>query len=282
MIAENPGGVARDDDTADTPPTVDHVVEVRGLAKQFDDVEGGVLQGIDLTVAENETVALLGPNGSGKTVAMACITGGLRQYTGDLSVFGATPTEVRDRFSLLLQGDMAIPELSGREAAEFFAALHPSATDGWRTIPETLGIAAELDRKIRNYSGGMTRKLELAVALSLDVPLYLLDEPTASLDMTTVEEFHGLLEERCEDGRTVVFTSHTPIDLAVADRVAFVRDGKITATGDPDELMAAVPRVLRVEGPTREFRQYVQHGRFFEGDGVCRGFLEADYVHVTE
>lgn len=253
----------------------DPAVVAEGLTKSFDGV-GRVLSGFDLTVPRGETTVLLGPNGCGKTVALSCLTGGLHPSAGAVRLFGEPPQVAADRFVFLLQNSMAVRELSGREVIDFFCDLHPHATDGWREIVDRLELREALDRRVRDYSGGMVRKLEIAVTLSVDVPLYVLDEPTAALDMTTVGEVHALLDERTDDGRTVLLSSHAPADVAVADRVAFVRSGRVPDAGDPERLLADVPRVVTVEGRPDEVTDYVRDGRFFEGDGVYRGFLRAD------
>lgn len=252
----------------------DHVVCARNLSKDFD--EGGVLDDIDITIPEGETTLLMGPNGAGKTILLACLCGGLTPSSGSVSVFGEPPTDVRRKFNFMLQGGLALPELSGRENVRFYADLHPRATDGWRAIAEQMDLLEDLDRVVRDYSGGMVRKLELALTLSVDVPLYLLDEPTAELDLTAINQFHALLQEHLDDGKTVVMTSHTPMDAKIADRIVFVQHGDIVADGAPDELLASVPPVLRVvnTASTDPLTEFVRTGRFFESSQDRRGFLE--------
>lgn len=253
------------------------VVSVRGLRKTFDgsNADGGVLRGVDLALYENETTVLMGPNGTGKTVLLACIAGGLHPSAGDVRVFGGAPADARSRLSFLLQGGLAVPELSGRENARFFADLHPAATDRWERIAHDLELDdADLDRRVKHYSGGMTRTLELAVALGADVPLYLLDEPTAELDVTTVDRFHAIVEDLADRGRTVVMTSHAPRDARAADRVVFVAGGRVVADGDPERLREGVPPVVAVRGNPDGLRARLLGGRLFETDTHRRGFLE--------
>lgn len=254
----------------------DHVIRATNLSKNFD--EGGVLDDIDLEIFEGETTLLMGPNGAGKTILLACLCGGLTPSSGSVSVFGDPPTDVRQKFNFMLQGGLALPELSGRENVQFYADLHPRATDGWRTIAEQMELLDDLDRVVRDYSGGMVRKLELAVTLSVDVPLYLLDEPTAELDLTAINQFHALLQGQINDGKTVVMTSHTPMDAKIADRLVFVQHGDIVADGEPDELLESVPPVLRVVNttPSDMLTEFVRTGRFFESSQDRRGFLKPD------
>lgn len=121
----------------------------------------------------------------------------------------------------------------------------------------------------------MVRKLELTATLSVDVPLYLLDEPTAELDLTSVDQFHAILDERVNQRATVVMTSPTPRDAYAADRVVFVADGQIVAEGDPDAVLESVPPVVMVTArvDAEDVRECVRTGQLFESDTARRGFL---------
>ncbi|PSP79007.1 ABC transporter ATP-binding protein [Halobacteriales archaeon QS_1_68_20] len=252
----------------------DSILTVRDLVKDFD--EGAVLEGVDLDVAENETTVLMGPNGAGKTILLACMAGGLFPDEGEIDVLGETPSAARSKLSFLIQGGLGLPMLTGRENVDFYSELHPAATDGWTDIVDRMNLDDDLDRPVEDYSGGMVRKLELAISLSVDVPLYLLDEPTAELDLTTIDQLHSILESKKDEGKTVVMTSHTPLDVEVADRVVFVQYGRAVAEGDPQALLDEVPEVVRVVG-TADFEaisEHVRGGRLFDtGDGR-RGFLQ--------
>lgn len=259
---------------ADPNATPDPVVTVRGLSKRFGDA-GTVFEDVDLDVPAGETTVLLGPNGCGKTVLLACLAGGLHPTDGTVSAFGEPPSAVQSRLVFMLQDGLAVDELSGRENAAFYTGLHPAATDRWRAIADRLELDA-LDRRVADYSGGMTRKLELALTLSVDVPLYLLDEPSAALDPTAVERFHALLDALADAGRTVVFTSHSPRDLRAADRLVFLAGDGVVATGRPDELREAVPRVAVVAGRADGVTDHLLGGRLFDTDAGRRGFLAPD------
>ncbi|WP_277556178.1 ABC transporter ATP-binding protein [Halobaculum limi] len=253
----------------------DPAVEARGLAKSFGDGPP-VFSGVDLTFQRGETTLLMGPNGSGKTVLLSCLAGGLYPSAGSISVFGEQPPDARSQLVFMLQDGLAVDDLSGRENAAFYTALHPGATDRWREVADSLELDA-LDRRVADYSGGMRRKLELALTLSVDVPLYLLDEPTAALDPTTVERFHAMLDDLADAGRTVVATSHSPRDLRAADRLVFFDSDGIVADGEPSALREATPPVVVVEdGPGDELRPVLREDRLFDTDAGRRGFLEAD------
>jgi ABC-2 type transport system ATP-binding protein len=255
---------------ADTP-----AVEARNVRKRFGD--DGVLDGVDLTVRENEALLLMGPNGTGKTVLLSCLAGSTDPSGGEIRLFGEPVGADGGRgLSLLLQGGASVDSLSGRETAEFYSRLHPEFTDRWRDLVEEFGLTAELDKLAKHYSEGMKRKLELALALAVDTPLYLLDEPTAGVDLSMVQTFHRAIRDRVEAGGTVVATSHRPVDAAFADRIAFVTGDGVTAVDAPDDLLDAVPGTVRIVGggpETAPFEPHVVGGELFHHGDERRGFL---------
>lgn len=260
----------------------DPIISARDVRKSF---EGdSVLADISLELYENETTLLMGPNGAGKTIFLSCITNALQPTNGDITVFGKSPKKARSQMSFLLQGGVGLPSLSGKENIEFYDGLHPRTTDDWQDIAETMGMTEHLDRPVRDYSGGMLRKLELAITFMVDVPLYMLDEPTAELDLTTIKQLHSLIEEKKADGDTIVLTSHNPVNVEIADRIVFIQYGEVVTEGEPEELMEAVPSVVRVLGTTDfdELTDYVLDGQFFESGQEQRGFLKEDADLGTE
>lgn len=252
-------------------------VEADGLMKAF----GGdrILDGIDLALAPGEITLLMGPNGEGKTVLLCCLGGGLRPTAGRALVRGRPAHESGDALSLLLQGSVGLPALTAPENARFYAALHPASTGRWRELLDRL----ELDDRttiLKHCSGGMRRKVALAAALDPTVAVYLLDEPTAALDLGALHELHRILRERRDDGQAVVLTSHSPLDAELADRLVFVRRGRIVADAAPERLVAGLPPVVRLRGAVHRAVHRVApflRGRHSYGSGPeLRGFLRAD------
>jgi len=260
-------------DSEDATPAV----RARNVRKAFGD--DGILDGVDLTVRENEALLLMGPNGTGKTVLLSCLAGSVEPTAGDIRLFGEPVADGGGRnLSLLLQGGASVDGLSGRETAEFYAGLHPEFTDRWRELVDAFGLADELDKRTEHYSEGMRRKLELALALAVDAPLYFLDEPTAGVDLSMVQTFHRAIRDRVAAGGTVVATSHRPVDAAFADRIAFVTGDGVSAVGAPDALLDGVPETVRIVGggpETDPFEPHVVDGRLFHHGDERRGFLAA-------
>ncbi|MFB6353657.1 MAG: ATP-binding cassette domain-containing protein [Halobacteriales archaeon] len=248
-----------------------------GLTKAF----GGepVLDDVDLELAAGETTLLMGPNGEGKTVLLCCLAGGLRPTAGRALVHGRPAGEAADRVSLLLQDSVGLPALTGPETARFYADLHPASSGRWARLLARFDMTDD-GTILKHCSGGMRRKVELAVALDPAVPVYLLDEPTAALDLGALHVLHRVLRERREEGRTVVLTSHSPLDVQLADRLVFVDGGGVTHHGRPGSLLAALPPVVRLRGAIHEaataIRPHLRAGHRYGSGPELRGFLRAD------
>jgi len=233
-----------------------------------------VFDGIDLTVDAGEIVVLMGPNGTGKSVLISCLAGGLVPSSGSVEIADEPPAASPGATSFLLQDALCLDRLTGRENISFYDRLNPSFTDRWRALVEEFGIDDRLDDRVEHYSGGMRRKLELAIALSIDAPLYVLDEPTAALDLTMVSEVHHRLSALRDRGKAVLVTTHLPMDADVADRIVFFTDDGVAASGTPDEIKSSVPPVVETSlGNADAIADDLIDGRVFRGDGVVRGLL---------
>jgi Cu-processing system ATP-binding protein len=192
------------------------------------------VDGLDLVIGAGEVVALLGPNGSGKTTSLKMAAGLTRPSSGRVLVGDpgrdAASAEARRALSFLPQR-VGFPEaLSGLEVMEFYRALRhaTSARAGELLAMASLNGAAA--RAVGTYSGGMVQRLGLAVAAVADAPVLILDEPTASLDPTGLEAFYALVDAQRRAGRSTLFTSHQLGDVErLADRVAVLVAGKLAA-----------------------------------------------------
>jgi ABC-2 type transport system ATP-binding protein len=253
--------------TTHSPP----IIEAENVVKRFG--EQTVLQGIDFAVDEGEIVLLMGPNGVGKSVFVSCLTGATNPTDGRIRLFGEIPPiDARSAVSVMLQGAMTDPDLTGRQNLQFYQDLHPHGTDRWKQLIEEFELSDDIDRVVRDYSGGMKRKIEIAITLSADVPLYVLDEPTVELDLAMIRVLHDMLLELKEAGKTILITSHAPLDAQIADRIAFVQAGQIVANGTPSELLDGLPQVVRMRGSMPE-ESHVLGGRLFNRGDEIRGFL---------
>ena len=258
----------------------DIAIASRGVRKAFGP-DDRILEGADLEVDTGEILLLMGPNGVGKTVLLSCLAGSERPTAGTVEVFGE-PAHERDGgdVGFLLQNSVAVDTLTGRENVRFYAGVHPTFTDRWQRYVAELGIEDDLGKLVKHYSEGMKRKLEFSLTLSGESSIYLLDEPTAGVDLTNIQRFHDVILEQYERGKTFVISSHRPMDATIADRIAFMPDGTISAVGRPEDLLEGVPRVVRVAGreAMTAAQEYVVGGQLFPLGGEARGFLADEHT----
>lgn len=267
------------------------VIVAKNVRKEFGKKEK-VLQDVDLRVKENEILVLMGPNGVGKTVFLCCITGGLHPSRGKVRVFGhPSPSwKVRKKVGFLLQGAVALPYLTGRENIKYYSRLHEKSTDRWEELVKRFKIEEDLDRVVKDYSGGMKRKIEVISTLSIDTPLYILDEPTAGLDLSMVRVFHDILLGLKEGGKTIVLSTHNPLNAEIADRIAFMREvdggGDIVAVDTPQALLESVPPIIRLTATTarlnQKIRDFLLGDRVFEKGGESIGFLHPEDQEIDK
>lgn len=188
---------------------------------------------LSLEVEPGEAVALLGPNGSGKTTTLKAAAGLLRPTSGRVLIGGlpATDPDARGAISFLPQR-VAFPEtLTGFEALEFYRRLRGSPPQRTAEALRFASLNGASGRPIATYSGGMVQRLGLAVAVLPNTPVLLLDEPTAALDPDGLCAFYGLTDRRRREGHTLLFTSHQLGDVErLADRFALLIEGHLAAT----------------------------------------------------
>jgi ABC-2 type transport system ATP-binding protein len=239
-------------------------IEVEGLVREF---KGGVraVDGIDLTVEPGEIYGFLGPNGAGKSTTVLMLTTLLPPTAGTARVAGHDITKegaaVRQAIGAALQEAALDNLLTGREHMRLQTALQgvPKAERRARgdALLERVGLAEAADRKVGGYSGGMKRRLDLALALVHHPRILFLDEPTTGLDpQSRSDMWQEVARLAHEDGVTVFLTTQYLEEADVlADRIAIIDHGKTVATGTPDALKAEIGRpTLEVEPSEAEDR----------------------------
>ena len=217
------------------------------LVRTFGDVRA--VDGIDMTVNAGEIFGFLGPNGAGKSTAVRMLTTLLRPTSGRAVVAGfdvsTHPDEVRRRIGVALQDAAIDPLMTGHELLRLQAVLYgiPSGKVKSRAadLLERVGLTAAADRRVSTYSGGMRRRLDLALSLIHEPTVLFLDEPTTGLDpmsrMTLWEEVQRLNR----DGTTVLLTTQYLEEAdQLADRIAIIDKGRIVREGRPRDLKAEV------------------------------------------
>jgi Cu-processing system ATP-binding protein len=215
------------------------MIAFRGFRKVFGTQTA--VEGLTLEVRRGETLALLGPNGSGKTTTLKAAAGLITPSAGEVLLGEpgrrASLPSARDLVSFLPQRVSFPDALTGRDVLEFYRRLRgtpPARTDEVLRFAALNGAAG---RAVGTYSGGMTQRLGLAVAVLPDAPVFLLDEPTAALDPDGLAAFYAIVERHAVEGRTVLFTSHQLGDVErLADRFAVLVAGRLVAVLSQREL----------------------------------------------
>jgi ABC-2 type transport system ATP-binding protein len=213
-------------------------ITTSGLVKTFGKTLA--LDGLDLEVATGEVHGFLGPNGAGKTTAIRILLGLLRHDSGEVSLLGGDPwseaTELHKRLAYVPGDVMLWPNLTGGEVIDLLGRLRGGLDTAKR---ERLLERFDLDptKKGRTYSKGNRQKVALVAALSSNVELLILDEPTAGLDPLMEAQFRASIEEDRNNGRTVLLASHILAEVeALCDRISIVRKGKTVESGTLAEL----------------------------------------------
>lgn len=221
-------------------------IRVQKIEKSYKDLH--VLKGVDFEVAQGSIFALLGSNGAGKTTAVKILSTLLKADAGTASVNGYdVATQADDvRESISLTGQFAAVDeiLSGRENLVLIARLRHLENPGMVAddLLKRFSLTEAGGRKVGTYSGGMRRRLDIAMSLIGDPPIIFLDEPTTGLDpQARIEVWRGV-KELAENGTTVLLTTQY-LDEAeqLADRIAILHQGRIIVNGTLAELKALLP-----------------------------------------
>jgi Cu-processing system ATP-binding protein len=198
---------------------------------------------LTVEVPSGSVVALLGPNGSGKTTSIKAAAGLVRPTSGEVRLgregLPATDAVARRLCSFLPQRVSFPDALTGREVVDFYRRLRGVEGDATERVMKFASLNGAGNRAVGTYSGGMTQRLGLAVAMLPDAEVLLLDEPTAALDPDGLCAFYGLIEARRRAGRTVFFSSHQLGDVErLADLILILIEGRLAATLTASELAA--------------------------------------------
>ena len=226
--------------------STDAAIRVLGLEKSYRDLQ--VLRGVDFDVSPGTIFALLGSNGAGKTTVVRILSTLLKPDAGTATVVGfdtaAQPEQVRESISLAGQFAAVDDILSGRENLVLIARLRHLKQPG--QIADDLLARFSLteagNRKVSTYSGGMRRRLDIAMSLIGNPPVIFLDEPTTGLDPQARIEVWQTLKQLAANGTTVLLTTQY-LDEAeqLADRIAILHGGRIIVDGTLAELKALLP-----------------------------------------
>lgn len=215
-------------------------IVVNQVSKSFGKKE--VLQKIDLTVVPGQIYGLIGPSGSGKTTLVKLIVGMDRSSKGDIRVLDtAVPNlQLLQKIGYMAQADALYNDLTGQENLAFFASLFKLKKDQqkkWIDYAAGLvNLTADLSKKVQAYSGGMKRRLSLAIALIQNPQVLVLDEPTVGIDPELRLSIWTELYRLKSEGKTILVTTHVMDEAEKCDQLAMIREGRLITSGSPDQL----------------------------------------------
>ncbi|MBK9180548.1 MAG: ATP-binding cassette domain-containing protein [Acidimicrobiales bacterium] len=240
-----------------------HPIEAEGLVRHFGDVVA--VDGVDLEVRQGEIFGFLGPNGAGKSTVVRMLTTLLRPTAGTARVAGfdvvRDASRVRRAIGVALQDAAIDPLLSGRELIRLQAVLHgigkARAEERGTALLERVGLTGAADRRVGTYSGGMRRRLDLALSLVHEPDVLFLDEPTTGLDpMSRIALWEEVRNLNTEHGTTVMLTTQYLEEAdQLAGRIGIIDHGRLVRLGEPTALkneVGAPTLIVAVLGERRE------------------------------
>ncbi|SFR02428.1 ABC-2 type transport system ATP-binding protein [Lentzea waywayandensis] len=216
------------------------VLSCSGLRRRFGDVLA--VDDVSFTITEGETYGLLGPNGAGKTTTISMITGVLSPDAGEVLVAGE-PMSIHAIAAKRLVGyvpqELALyPDLTGRENLRFFASLYGAPKSRVDHVLDVVGLADRAGDLAREYSGGMKRRLNVAIGLLHEPRLLVLDEPTAGVDPQSRNQIMDNVRALAADGMAILYTTHYMEEAErLCDRVGVIDSGRLIAEGTRRELV---------------------------------------------
>ncbi len=223
---------------------MEEVICIENISKKYG--KKTVLNKVSLTIPKGRIYGIIGPSGAGKTTLVKMMVGMEKADSGSITVLGCEMPDlpVLQNIGYMSQSDALYADLTGGENLKFFALLFKirGAKQKQRIAycADVVDLSDELKKKVSAYSGGMRRRLALAVALVQDPELLILDEPTVGIDpqlrASIWDELHRL---RDEEGKTIIITTHVMDEAEKCDRLAMIREGILIADGSPGELIAA-------------------------------------------
>ncbi len=251
-------------------------LDVQHLEKSFGDRRA--LTGMSFTVDRGEVYGLVGPNGAGKTTTINIICSLLEQDAGRVALDGAPMDDsMRSQLGVVPQEIALYRDLTSAQNLEFFAGLYglrgAVRTDRVLVCLEAVGLEDRADSIASDLSGGMQRRLHIAVAMLHEPPLMILDEPTVGLDLEARQRVWDVIRGLRSEGRAILLTTHHLQEAEVlSTRIGIAAAGRVVAEGGMDELRALIPAaelaVVESDDPAAVRRQAEQRGLTYRDAGA--------------
>lgn len=219
---------------------MENLIQLKHLGKSFGN--RNILHDVNLTVTPGEFVGLVGPSDSGKTTTIKAMLGMEKANQGNALVLGKTMPNrvVLGQIGYMAQSDALYESLSGKENLEFFGEMNgvtgKKLHQEVKHVSEVVELTKDLDQRVIDYSGGMKRRLSLAISLLGQPDLLILDEPTVGIDPALRRKIWRELRIIRDKGQSVLITTHVMDETELTDRVALLLHGDVIAFASPKEL----------------------------------------------
>ena len=223
----------------------EYAILIENLTKKFEDKVA--LENLSLKVAKGELFGLLGPNGAGKTTIINIICGLIKPTSGNAKILGydiqKDPQKVKEQIGVCIQETAIYPYLTAKENLELFGRLYglnkKVIKESTTKLLGKMALTEDAKRVTAKYSGGMKRRLSLALALIHDPQIAFLDEPTVAMDPQSRHAVWDFIKEQKSRGKTIILTTHYMEEAEeLCERVGIIDHGKLIALGSPKELIA--------------------------------------------
>jgi ABC-2 type transport system ATP-binding protein len=207
--------------------------------------EKQVLFDISLSLPYSQILGLLGPSGSGKTTLIKMIAGIDIPTKGEVFLLDVKMPKLSmlNKIGYMAQADALYGDLTAEENLQFFASMYKLSRakqkQRIKEVMQLVDLSDHLKKQVKHYSGGMKRRLSLAIALLHEPPILILDEPTVGIDPVLRKIIWDELFNLKANGTTIILTTHAMDEVEKCDTVGMIRDGKLIALGSPDELKRA-------------------------------------------
>ncbi len=219
-------------------------IVIENLTKKFEDVTA--VDGLSLQVEKGELFGLLGPNGAGKTTIIKILCGLLEPTNGTATVGGydvqRDSAKMKELIGVCPQDTAVYPYLTGMENVEFFGNLYAMSKaklkENAKKLLDKMSLSQDAGRRVRKYSGGMKRRINLIMALIHDPEIAFLDEPTVAMDPQSRHAVWDFIKDLEKQGKTIILTTHYMEEAEeLCGRVGIIDHGKLIALSSPKELM---------------------------------------------
>ena len=218
-----------------------HAIEVQHVSKKFK--QQSVLEDIHFTIETGEIVGIIGPSGTGKTTLIKLMLGMESLDTGQAKIYDHLMPDfsVLGKVGYMAQADALYGELTGKENLAFFGKLYGLKKDDLQQrqayVAQVTNLTKDLSKRVSNYSGGMKRRLSLAIALLHNPDILILDEPTVGVDPILRQSIWQELNELRDQGKTIVVTTHAMDEAGRCDKLVLLNHGRLIALGTAAEMM---------------------------------------------